>query len=570
MLRLLRIRNLAVIEAAEVEFDAGFNVLTGETGAGKSILIEAVGLLLGGRASADLIRTGASVATVEALFTDANGEIVVRREVAGSGRSRCYVNGALATTAALRDLSQRLVELHGQHDHQQLLDPAAHLPLLDAYAGLSRDAAAVRSAWEELRSVRERLERARMGSRERAARLDLVTFELGEIQAVAPRPAEDDNLAVRRQVLAAAERVERLCAESYAALYESDASVLAGLATVWRRIGELAAVEPQFGAYLDARDGIKSQLEDLAFFLRRYAESVEASAARLQEVEDRLAALDRLKRKYGPTLDDVIARAAALAEERVHLAGGEEDVEGLEADLGRSRQRFLDLARQLSRGRREAARRFEEQLIALLAELAMERCRFQVRFNDGAPPESVWGERGLDEAEFFLSPNPGEDLRPLARIVSGGELSRVMLAIRTLGLTVDGGRGAGKTLVFDEVDAGIGGRVADVVGARLADLGRQFQVLCVTHLAPIAARAGAQFQVEKTVQGGRTVTTVTRLDEAGREAELARMLAGSAVTADVRRSARQLLDRRDGGGGGASRAKAKGEGEASRRWPRST
>jgi DNA repair protein RecN (Recombination protein N) len=536
MLRFLRIRNLAVIEAVEVEFEPGFNVLTGETGAGKSILVEAVGLLLGARASADLVRTGEALATIEAIFEGADDELIVRRELSSQGRSRSFINGALATAGALRDLSARLVELHGQHEHQALLDPLTHLPLLDEYAGLGSLASGVSDAWARVRSVREQLERARMDGREKAARLDLLGFQLGEIEKAAPKPGEDEELTATRQVLANAERIQRLCEESYAALYESDAAVLAGLGGVWKRVGELATIDPQFAPYAEARDGIKSQLEDLAFFLRRYADSVDASPARLQQVEDRLALLERLKRKHGPTLQEVIDRGAALRRERDLLTGAGERAEDLQAALTAASDAFLTAARELSRKRRDAATRFASGMEALLADLAMARTRFEVRFHPGELGPDAWSERGVDEGEFFVSPNPGEDLRPLARIVSGGELSRVMLALKTM--SADRGQ---KTLIFDEVDAGIGGRVAEVVGARLQALGSRFQVLCITHLPQIAARGTTQFRIEKTVRGTRTVTSVERLDAGGRVDEIARMIGGAAVTEAVRATASEML-----------------------------
>jgi DNA repair protein RecN (Recombination protein N) len=537
MLRFLRIRNLAVIEAVEVEFDSGFNVLTGETGAGKSILVEAVGLLLGARASADLVRTGEAQATIEAIFEDGEErELIVRREISSQGRSRSFINGALATASALRDLSARLVELHGQHEHQALLDPLAHLPLLDEYARLADVATHVASTWTKVRMLREEFERSRMDAREKSARLDLIAFQLGEIEKAAPKAGEDEELAATKQVLASAERIQRLCHESYATLYDSDEAVLAGLGGVWKRVGELAAIEPRFAAYVESRDAIKSQLEDLAFFLRSYADGIDSSPGRLQQVEDRLALLERLKRKYGPTLQDVIDKGEALARERDLLTGAGERTEDLVRALDEATAAYLAVARDISRKRRMAALRFARDLEGLLAELAMAQTRFEVRFNDGELPPELWSERGIDQAEFFVSPNPGEDLRPLARIVSGGELSRVMLALKTLSNPVPF-----KTLIFDEVDAGIGGRVADVVGARLQALGERFQVLCITHLPQIAARGTTQFLIEKSVRGSRTVTRVERLDEAARIEEVARMIGGVSVTGQVRASARDLL-----------------------------
>jgi len=570
MLRFLRIRNLAVIESVDVEFEQGFNVLTGETGAGKSIVVEAVGLLLGARASSDLVRTGESQATIEAIFehinTDAQvTDLVVRREITSQGRSRSFINGALATAAALRDLSQRLVELHGQHEHQALLDPATHLPLLDAHANLEADAALVARAWGQVQALREQLDRSRMDSRERTARLDLIEFQLGEIEKAAPRAGEDDELAASKQVLASADRILRLCEESYAALYESDAAVLSGLGGVWKRVGELAAIEPQFASYVDARDGIKGQLEDLAFFLRSYADGVDASPERLQQVEDRLALLERLKRKHGPSLQEVIDKGDSLRREKQLLTGGTEEAEELQRRLDVAAAAFLASARKLSSARRRAAAPFAREIEALLADLAMAQTRFEVRFNATEPGPEGWNERGIDQAEFFLSPNVGEDLRPLARIVSGGELSRVMLALKTMGARSRGSSGrsnVSKTLIFDEVDAGIGGRVADVVGARLRDLGQEFQVLCITHLPQIAARASTHFHIDKRVRGTRTITSVARITPDARVDEIARMIGGAQVTEPARTTARDMLAT---GAKPAGRAKAKVKGESESR-----
>jgi DNA repair protein RecN (Recombination protein N) len=393
-----------------------------------------------------------------------------------------------------------------------------------------------------------------MDARERSARLDLVLFQLAEIEKAAPRTGEDEALATTRQVLASAERIQRLCEEGYAALYDQDDAALASLAGVWKRVGELATIDPQFLPYLEARDGIKSQLEDLAFFLRSYAAGVDASPGRLQEVEDRLALLDRLKRKYGPSLDEANERGRELARERELLSGTGERAEDLLTLLREGESGYLEIARRLSRERREAAGRFARRIETILAELAMERTRFEVRFNAGEVGSGDWGERGIDQAEFYVSPNPGEELRPLARIVSGGELSRVMLALKTL--TV--GDTPGKTLIFDEVDAGIGGRVADVVGGRLRALGDRFQVLCITHLPQIAARGSTHFRIDKQVRAGRTVTSVERLSDARRVDEIGRMIGGIAVTDAIRTTAQDLL-------AGRSEIKAKGESERRKR-----
>ena len=563
MLRFLRIQHLAIIDSVEIEFDPGFNVLTGETGAGKSILVEAVGLLLGGRASADLVRTGEESAAVEAIFDSRGDEMIVRREITAQGRSRAFINGALATATALKDLSGRLIELHGQHEHQTLLDPSTHLLLLDAFGDLSALAAPTAAAFEVMRAAADELARMQAAGRDRDARLELIAFQLAELDRAAPAAGEDDELAAVRQVLANAERVERLCVESYASLYERDDAILAALGSVWRRVTELASLDPQFQPYVDAREGVKSHLEDLAMFLRRYADGIEASPARLQQIEERLALLERLKRKYGPTLADVMARREALRRERSDFERGDERLLELEQAHADARRAYLAAATALSAERRRVAVRFAAGLERVLAELAMGRTRVDVRFGP-QPPEAEWSGRGIDAAELYLSPNPGEELRPLARIVSGGELSRVMLALKTMtaasrhGFSETAARPPGADapgLIFDEVDAGIGGRAADIVGRRLRALGSAFQVLCITHLPQVAAYADTHFQIEKRVTRGRTRTTVRRLDAAGRVDEVARMLGGDVITDGLRHSAREMLE------GRAGEPNAKGESE---------
>jgi DNA repair protein RecN (Recombination protein N) len=541
MLRFLSIRNLAVIDRLELEFEPGLNVLTGETGAGKSILVGAVGLLVGGRASAELVRTGEDQAAIEAVFEDpGGGELVVRRDISSqSGRSRAFMNGALVTSSALRDAAAQLVDLHGQHEHQVLLDPASHLDLLDAFAALEADREKVGLAFARLQSLTVEREQLAVDIREKARREEYLQFQLTEIRRAAPKPGEDDELSTSRQVLANAERLQRLCAEAYTGLYEGDAAVLPALAAVWRRVGELASIDPQFEPYLSAREAVKSQLEDLAYFLRSYSAGFDASPARLQEVEDRLAVLERLKKKHGPTLQDVIDTEASLTRELGSLEQSGQRASELDAELEAARTAYLRVADVLSAKRRSAAKTFSERLVASLADLAMGRTRCEVRF--AAPRgQDGWTARGTDEAEFYISPNPGEDLRPLARIASGGELSRLMLALKTLAST----DAPGKTLIFDEVDAGIGGGVADIVGARLRELAGDCQVLCITHLPQIAAYGETHYRIEKALKGGRTVTSVTRLGVREREDELARMIAGSEISASVRASAREMLKRK--------------------------
>ena len=538
MIRFLSVSHLAVIDRLELEFEPGFSVLTGETGAGKSILVGAVGLLVGGRASADLVRTGEDAATVQAVFDTPDGaEMIVRREISAQGRSRAFVNESLVTSAALRDAAGALVDLHGQHEHQVLLDPYTHLDLLDAFAGLMPDREAVAIACREWQRIRDERQRLATREAEKASRLEFLAFQLAEIDRVAPRPGEDDDLAGTRRVLANADRLQRLCGEAYAALYDGDEAALPALATVWKKVAELGGMDPAFHPYLEARDAIKPQLEDLAFFLRSYGQTIDASPARLQEIEDRLALLERLKKKHGPTLADVIARAEALRRERDDIEHATERAAELDAALERARRAYSRAADDLSGRRRAAAIAFSRALETALADLAMSKTRCEVRF---APDrgEEQWSERGRDEAEFYISPNPGEEVRPLARIASGGELSRIMLALKTLATT----DAPGKTLIFDEVDAGIGGAVADVVGSRLRALAGRFQVLCITHLPQIAAYGATHYRIDKSVRGGRTSTSVARVDGVDRQNEIARMIGGADVSAAVLASAAEMIE----------------------------
>ena len=576
MLRFLRIEHLAVIDAVQVEFEPGLNVLTGETGAGKSMLVEAVGLLMGGRASADLVRTGETQAHVQAEFDvadlpasakatagppelseggkvgatkdavrketarsaglQASQAMIVRRDITAQGRSRAFVNDTLVTAVSLSEQTSPLVELHGQHEHQTLLDPQSHLFMLDEFAGLAAARDEVGRAFREWKRLQSEFDAFQMDEREKAARLDLLTFQVGELDKARLRAGEDEELETARRVLSSADKLQRLSGEAYAALYDSDEAALARLGAVWKRVAELADVDPLFQPHLDARDAIKSQLEDLAETLRAYGEHIDASPARLQEVEDRLALLERLKRKYGPALADVIAKKDVLCRQLDALEHADERRAGLEVETRAARDEFLTRARALSRTRREAARQFGARIQGLLGELAMGRTTFDLRFEAEAP-EPAWTDTGVDVAECYLSANVGEAPRPLARIASGGELSRVMLAIRTLAAAA----APGKTLIFDEIDAGIGGRVADVVGRKLRAIGESFQVLCITHLPQIAAAGHVHFHISKRVANGRTHTQVVRLSDAERVEELARMIGGAAPTDAARAAARELL-----------------------------
>ncbi len=360
MLRYLNIRNLAVIESLEVSFQPGLNVITGETGAGKSIVVGAVGLLLGDRASADIVRTGEDTAVVQAVFDIDGREVIVRREVTSQGRSRSFVDGQLVTAGTLKELGSQLVDLHGQHEHQALLNADVHLDLLDQFAGLGPERQAVESAYAEWSALRASLSDARARERDRDARAEFLRFQQGEIDRVAPRPGEDEALAAERVLLVNAERLRRLCDEAYGRLYDDDGSVMSSLAAVWKRVSELRDLDPRFGPYLESREAIEAQLGELATYLRGYGAHIESAPDRLQELEDRLASIERLKRKYGPTLQDVIDRRSRCAEELAALDSSAETIAELERRLAAAGERYASAAGGLSSRRRRRARRLRE------------------------------------------------------------------------------------------------------------------------------------------------------------------------------------------------------------------
>ncbi len=552
MLKLLRISNIALVPSLDLEFESGLTLLTGETGAGKSILIDALGLLLGLRASSELIRTGEDRAWVEAViegedicrFLEERGlpgdgnEAVVRREVLASGKGRASLNGALVPVAVLRELGPQVATIHGQHEPQGLLDPETHLALLDRHAGLSEAALAVADAYRRLRGAESALEALRQDRREIERRREMLQFQAGEIEKAALLPGEEESLRQEKLVQANRGRLADLSAEAYAILFEDEAAVLTRLGQAYRRIEDLAGIDPRFQSYLEARQAVGAQLDDLALFLRDYRESLEVSPGRLDEIESRLALIERMKRKYGASVEEVIDFGARCRAQLEGLGSPEEQERALDRERADAEAAFLATARGLSHKRQAAARDLEKKVQQELALLAMEKTRFKVAFNPDSPgSRETWSERGLETAEFLLSPNPGEELRPLARIASGGELSRILLALNSAAQLAR----AGRTLVFDEVDAGIGGRVAEVVGRKLKAMAKGQQVLCVTHLPQIACFADRHYAVRKRIEKGRTVTSVEDLQDSDRVDEIARMLGGATITEAARNHAEDMI-----------------------------
>jgi DNA repair protein RecN (Recombination protein N) len=554
MLKLLVIKNIALIPALEIPLAKGLTLLTGETGAGKSILVDSLGLLLGARASSDLIRTGADSASVEGLFdskdaaailephglpVDEGGEIIIRREITATGKGKATINGALAPVSVVREVAGHLMTIHGQHEPQGLLNPETHLELVDRFAGTLETAATVASAFKRWRETVAQLESLRRDTRERERRREMLEFQANEIDKAGLSPGEEDALRQEKRLQASAGRLASVSEETYQLLFEDEQSVLTRLGQIYRKAEELSTIDPRFTPFVEAGSGVRAQLGDLALFLRDYRDTLQVSPGRLDEIEGRLASIERLKRKYGASLEEVLAFGARCREELEAMGSPEEEEARLSAEEEKTRAAFLQQAQALSARRRTAARELEKRVEGELAELAMARTKFRVRFTpeDAAGDAASATDRGLETGEFLLSPNPGEELRPLAKIASGGELSRILLALNSVA-AVDTGS---KVLVFDEVDTGIGGAVAEVVGRKLKGLSKRHQVLCVTHLPQIASLAHQHFSVRKRVEKGRTVTEARSLEGDERIDEVARMLAGEAVTDSARKYARELV-----------------------------
>jgi DNA repair protein RecN (Recombination protein N) len=553
----LRIRNFAIIEEVGLEFAEGFTVLTGETGAGKSILVDAVDLLIGGRGSADLIRTGAEEAEVSGvlalkeegavafflreqdLLNPGETELILRRILSRSGRNRVYVNGRLAPLAVLQSLRGLLVDIHGQHDQQSLFRPAVHLDLLDGYGGLTEARAAYTRAFETFRSLEARLrERERTGA-DCQAREDLLRYQVEEIAGAHLQPGEDRTLERERLLLSQSRKLAELVQATYRPLYEEEPSILDGLRALAGPIKELSAIDAELAGDRERFEEASAQLSDIAQRLRDYRDKLEFDPARLDKIEERLDLVRKLVKKYGGSLEEVIKHGEAAAQELRALENLEADLTTLGAEVADARKQAVALAQALSKKRAKAAGELEKRLEKELKVLQMERARVRIPLEQSAGAEGPeLTATGIDRVEFLFSANLGEPPQPLARIASGGELSRVMLALKTVLARED----RVPVLVFDEVDAGIGGAVSEVVGKRLRELAeRGHQVFCITHLAPIAAQAQRHFAVTKTTKGGRTVTQVTPLDAAGRVEEVARMLGGATITPKIRATAAEML-----------------------------
>jgi DNA repair protein RecN (Recombination protein N) len=564
MLTFLNISNIALIDDLTVEFDRGLNLLTGETGSGKSIIVDSLGVLIGGRFAADLLKAGRERGFIEGLFSvgrnneleqmlgdagievdSANDtEIIIRRELAASGRNKILINHQLATQALLRQLRPFLVDIHGQGDQQTLFDTGTHLALLDAFAGVGTLKDEVAACYKRWSSVRRELEAHSKEEADKFQLLDILRFQIDEIERARLVSGEEEHLEEERRRLNNVEKLTTLCAQSFGLIYEDSDSAITRLQQTSRRVEELAGYESKFREYLEGLDTSRALLEDLAFALRDFSDRLEFSPARLEEIENRLAELARVKRKYGGSIESALDHLARSQDRLRNIEQSDEREAQLTAALEASRVAYLDRARKLHQERVRAAKKFERAVEHDLAEVAMEHARFQVQTNAPASSEingddaAGWFTAGgIDRVEFYFSANAGEAVRPLVRVASGGEASRLMLVLKT----VAGASEFPRTIVFDEIDSGIGGRVSEAVGLKLKRLSETNQVFCVTHQPQIARFADSHLLVRKETTAGGTRIDADKLDRRGRVEEIARMLTGAEITESARRHAREML-----------------------------
>ena len=571
MLTELRLENYAVIDNLVVEFGPGLNLLTGETGAGKSILIDALALLLGEKASADVIRSGAERAVVAAVFEadpaakslekilDTNGldesddgSLILRREIAAAGKGRVFVNNQPATVSVLKLLAPHLAIIHAQNESILSFDGAARLELLDSFA--ASDLGPVSSAFVAWNQVRTRIEELERGEQDKLRLVDLWTFQKREIEEAGLHSGEDERLEAEKRVLANAEKIYQAAMNAFDLLYEGNGSAASSLRGAQKLLDELVRYEPKFQEALAALESARISVEDVGATLRDYAGGIQASPEHLAQVEDRLALLDRLKRKYGPTLANVIEFGGDVSRKLSEVENKDEILRQLRGELSKAAEAFLKVARALSNKRAEAARKLEQLVESEINDLAM-KSTFRIQTMTSEEPRD-WTASGIDQIVYMISTNPGEPMRQLEHIASGGELSRVMLALKasveaenpTSPKSGETPRprpghewGTQKTLVFDEIDTGIGGRAAEAVGKKLKSLSRSNQVLCVTHLPQIATFGDHHYVIEKKESGGRTRTSIRAVSGEERTEEVARMLSGATLTEASRKHAAQMI-----------------------------
>lgn len=549
MLAELNIKNFAIIDSLNINFENGFNVLTGETGAGKSIIVDAVELVLGGRASSEMIRSGCDEAVVEASFEisdskelskeigemgiEADGTLLIKRVVSASGKNKVFINGSMATLNMLSDIGDRLVDIHGQHEHQSLLKVERHINILDEFAGLAPLGQEMARIYSELNRVRDELQSLNASEAENVKKLDLLKFQSDEIEKAALKEGEEEVLSGERKLLSNAERLFDAGNTALELLYSQSGSALELVKKAGSKVVEIATLDESLKATEETINSAYASIEDAAMTLRDYIGKISFEPERLNEIEERLDLIGKLKRKYGNAVSEVLKYKEEVDKELSGIEQAGERIAELEKESERLKAKGFDIAESLSGKRKKAAQELKKKVEGELSDLGMKKTVFEAkneRYNDISA-------KGVDNIEFLLSSNPGEAPKPLSKIASGGELSRIMLALKK----VLAGPSGIPTMVFDEVDAGIGGGTAEVVGRKLKEVAQGKQVLCITHLPQIAAMADLHYAVSKHEEKGRTVTAVKRLEKSDRVDEVARMLGGITITDATKRHAEEML-----------------------------
>ena len=553
MLSLLHIENIAIIESADISFDGGFNVLTGETGAGKSIVIDAISAVLGERTSRELIRTGAKSALVNAVFTgdlplqwlEDNGfpldgeELMLQREIQGDGRNVCRVNGRPLTVAQLRELGRQLLNIHGQHDGQQLLDPDCHLGYLDSFGKTAALLEDYQAAYRSMAELRKKIAGLEMDEAERSRRVDTLEYQIKELERADLKPGEDEELDARKNLLRSSGKLMEAIQEAMFALSggEDDQGACGLIGEAEGAVRSVVRLGPQLEELGEKLTALRYAADDAAETLRDFADEFDFSPEELDRLESRLDVIYRLKKKYGPTVADMLDYLEKCRAELEQIQDADDTIQRLEKELDKARKEARKRGEALSKARKKAADELQKRVQEELRQLDMPKVQFVTEFAP-SPGQDGMDDTGMDQVQFLMSANLGEALKPIQKVASGGELARIMLALKNV-LAEDDGVGS---LVFDEVDTGVSGRAAQKVAEKLAQVSRRKQVLCVTHLPQIAAMADTHFSVEKGEKKGRTFTNVARLDRQGRVEELARLIGGAAVTDVLRRSAEELLE----------------------------
>lgn len=557
MLKLLSIKDFALIDNININFDKGLNIITGETGAGKSIILDALGLILGDRATTDLIRKGANKTVIEATF-DISGntkikkflddneieyedELIIRREITTKGTSRCFINDIPTTLGNLKEAGNYLVDLHGQHEHQSLLDVSNHLKMLDEFGNISNDLNKYQKIYHKLLEIIKQRDELKNQENLLKEKLDFYSFQFNEINAVNPLQGEDENIENELKILENSEKLIELSSISYDLLYSSDNSVVNLLGIIEKNINQIVKYDKTKIDYINLLNNVSENINELANNLRSYLDTIDLDPQTLEEKRSRLLELNNLKRKYGKTIDEILEYKNKIAKEIDIAENFNDKLAELENTINKLYQELFEIAKILSSKRKELAKKVENEVVKVLANLGIEKAKFKVQFNDDINKDDIqkinYNNYGYDEIEFLISTNLGEDVKPLSKVASGGEISRIMLALKTILAKSD----KLPILVFDEIDTGISGRIAQKVGEALKDLSKYHQIISITHLPQIAAFADTHFMVQKQESNGRTVSNIIKLNEEQHIYEIAKMLSGDVVSEAAIESAKNLV-----------------------------